>query len=71
MSRMIQMTEAEMQVQTQMIRLITGELTGRRERDILYLRSRIEEYQDIPAVADTLRRILMCLTGTGMQLAAA
>ena len=65
MSRMTQMTEAEKQ--TQMIRVITGELTGRRELDIRYLRNRI----DNPAIADTLHRILGCLGGTGIQQAAA
>ena len=69
MSRMTQMTEAEKQ--TQMIRVITGELTGRRELDIRYLRSRIEEFRDNPAIADTLHRILGCLGGTGIQQAAA
>jgi hypothetical protein len=69
MSRMLKKTE--METHTQMIREITGELTGRRERDILYLRTRIEEFQDTPAIAETLCRILGCLAGAGMQQAAA
>jgi len=56
---------------TQAIREITRELTGRRERDILYLRTQIEQFDGTPGIAETLRRILRCLAGADTPQAAA
>ena len=53
------------------LREITRALTGRRDRDIPYLRGQIRQHSGEPGTAEALRRILRCLAGPGMQTAAA
>ncbi len=55
----------------QTVREATEGLTGRREKDILFLRGQIEKYESDAAAADTLRKILRALAGDRMQQAAA
>lgn len=55
----------------QAVREATRGLTGRREKDIPFLRMQIERLESNPEAADALRRVLSCLTGTQMRQAAA
>ncbi|MBR2561451.1 MAG: hypothetical protein IKE31_04795 [Eubacterium sp.] len=44
------------------LKLITGHLTGRREKDILFLKEQIDYYRFDSRVTDALEHMLRCLT---------
>lgn len=51
----------------QMIREATKGLTGRREKDILFLRAQIDRFSEETPVSEALRRILSALTGAQLR----
>ena len=48
----------------QTLRYITSGLTGRREKDIVFLQDKIEEFRYDLRISEALQRILRCLTFT-------